>query len=44
MDIFTALENRRSCREFSPDAVDPATVPGSLPRLGPLAKQKMPSP
>jgi 5,6-dimethylbenzimidazole synthase len=26
MDIFTALESRRSCREFSPDAVDPATL------------------
>ena len=26
MDIFTALESRRSCREFAPDPVDPATI------------------
>ena len=26
MDLFTAIENRRSCREFSADAVDPAKI------------------
>jgi 5,6-dimethylbenzimidazole synthase len=26
MDIFTAIEERRSCREFSPEAVAPAKV------------------
>jgi len=26
MDIFNVLENRRSCRAFAPDPVDPATI------------------
>lgn len=26
MELFTAIEDRRSCREFTPDAVDPAKI------------------